>query len=447
MLSAFTGLWTDRLWFNSVGYGEVFIDRADHAGAALHRLRRWSWAASSPPTWSSPSGTGRRSGRCRRRRTSSATARSWSRCAPGWSSRSRGLLALVAGGSAAGSVALLPAVAQRRRLRHRRTPTSSGHRLLHLRPAVAALRRQLRDDDGRCSAWSPRSSCTTSSAASRCSRARDKVSGAAQVQFSVLLGLFVLFKAVDYWLDRFDLTTDQGRRFTGVNYTAFNAILPSKNILMFIALICALLFFANVFRRTWLLPGAGLGLLVLSGDPAGRGVAGHRVAVPGQAVASPTRSRSSWPRNIEATRAAYNIDDVAEQQYDADGLGDQGPAEEQRRLAARHPADRPGAHQPGVRAAAAGAWLLLRGAGARRRPLRDQRRDPRPRDGRARARPGRASSPTSATGPTSTPSTPTATAWSRRSATTGPPTAARRRTRTSRRGPRRTCRRAVSSPT
>ena len=92
----------------------------------------------------------------------------------------------------------------------------------------------------------------------------DKVSGAAQVQFSVLLGLFVLFKAVDYWLDRFDLTTDQGRRFTGVNYTAFNAILPSKNILMFIALICALLFFANVFRRTWLLPGAGLGLLVLS---------------------------------------------------------------------------------------------------------------------------------------------------------------------------------------
>ncbi len=32
-------------------------------------------------------------------------------------------------------------------------------------------------------------------------------------------GLFVLFKAVDYWLDRFDLTTDGGGLFTGIGYT------------------------------------------------------------------------------------------------------------------------------------------------------------------------------------------------------------------------------------
>ena len=79
---------------------------------------------------------------------------------------------------------------------------------------------------------------------------RDKFSGAAQVQVSVLLGMFVLFKAVDYWLDRFDLTTDTGGLITGMNYTDYHAVLPSKNILMFIALICALLFFANIFRRT-----------------------------------------------------------------------------------------------------------------------------------------------------------------------------------------------------
>ena len=49
-----------------------------------------------------------------------------------------------------------------------------------------------------------------------------------------------------------------------MTYTADHAVLPAKNILMFIAMICALLFFANVFRRTWLLPGSASALLVLS---------------------------------------------------------------------------------------------------------------------------------------------------------------------------------------
>src|SRR5206468_4266936 len=43
-----------------------------------------------------------------------------------------------------------------------------------------------------------------------------------------------------------------------------HAMLPAKNILMAIALVCAILFFANVFRRTWTLPGMGLALFALS---------------------------------------------------------------------------------------------------------------------------------------------------------------------------------------
>ena len=144
----------------------------------------------------------------------------------------------------------------------------------------------------------------------------DKVSGAAQVQLSVLLGLFVLFKAVDYWLDRYDLTTEQGRRFTGINYTAFNAVLPSKNILMFIALICALLFFANIFRRTWLLPTVGLGLLVLSAILLGAlwpGIVWQFQVRPSQ----PDKEEDFLAKNIVATRDAYGIADVQEQPYNA----------------------------------------------------------------------------------------------------------------------------------
>ncbi len=144
----------------------------------------------------------------------------------------------------------------------------------------------------------------------------NKVSGAAQVQFSVLLGLFVLIKALDYYLDRFDLTTGQGRRFTGINYTAFHAVLPSKNILMFIALICALLFFANIFRRTWLLPAVGLGLLVLSAVLLGAvwpGIVWQFQVRPSE----PDKEEPFLAKNITATRDAYGIASVAEQRYDA----------------------------------------------------------------------------------------------------------------------------------
>jgi uncharacterized membrane protein (UPF0182 family) len=91
-----------------------------------------------------------------------------------------------------------------------------------------------------------------------------RVSGPAQAQISVMLGLLVLLKGVDYYLDRFDLNTANGGLVTGMTYSRQHAMLPSKNILMAIALVCAVLFFANVFRRTWTLSGMGLALFALS---------------------------------------------------------------------------------------------------------------------------------------------------------------------------------------
>ncbi|HJQ04429.1 MAG TPA: UPF0182 family protein, partial [Nocardioides sp.] len=47
----------------------------------------------------------------------------------------------------------------------------------------------------------------------------ERLSGAAQVQISVLAGLFVLAKAADYFLGRYDLVTNDHSLFTGMNYT------------------------------------------------------------------------------------------------------------------------------------------------------------------------------------------------------------------------------------
>ena len=118
----------------------------------------------------------------------------------------------------------------------------------------------------------------------RLQTAGDRLSGAAQAQLSVLLGVFVLAKAGDYWLDRYDLVYQKGSLLTGITYTDQNAVLPAKVILMGIALICALLFFAQRVAPYLAAavgePGAARAL----GDPARPDLARHRPAVPGQAV-------------------------------------------------------------------------------------------------------------------------------------------------------------------
>ena len=40
-----------------------------------------------------------------------------------------------------------------------------------------------------------------------------------------------------YWLDRYDLVLSDNTRVTGAGYTDINAILPAKNILVWIAFV------------------------------------------------------------------------------------------------------------------------------------------------------------------------------------------------------------------
>ena len=92
----------------------------------------------------------------------------------------------------------------------------------------------------------------------------DRTTVAARVQLSVLLGGVVLMKAVAYWFDRYQLALKESKLITGLTYTDVNATLPAKAILAAIAVVCALLFFANIIRRSWVLPAAGTALLVVS---------------------------------------------------------------------------------------------------------------------------------------------------------------------------------------
>jgi len=143
-----------------------------------------------------------------------------------------------------------------------------------------------------------------------------KASGAAQVQFSVLLGLLVLLKAFSYWLDRYGLAMSDAKLFTGISYTGDNAILPSKEILAVIAVLCAFLFFANVVRKTWLLPGVGTVVLVLSAVLLGAlwPAALQQLRV---RPSEPVKEASYITKNIQATRLAYGLEKTKVVNYEA----------------------------------------------------------------------------------------------------------------------------------
>ncbi|WP_245159972.1 UPF0182 family protein [Blastococcus sp. CT_GayMR19] len=150
-----------------------------------------------------------------------------------------------------------------------------------------------------------------------------KLSSAARVQLSVLLGLFLALKSVAYWLDRYGIVySDRGDVFTGASYTDVNALLVPKMILVFVAAVCAVAFFANIFVRNFLLPAGALVLLLVSSLVIG-------VAYPAivqQFVVKPSADQKEAPyieRAINSTLAAYGLDEVDYVNYAQDATGDE----------------------------------------------------------------------------------------------------------------------------
>ena len=90
----------------------------------------------------------------------------------------------------------------------------------------------------------------------------DRTTITARVQLSVLLGGVVLLKAVAYWFDRYALALKESKLITVLHMPMSIRFYPKQSCT--IAVVCALLFFANIVRRSWVLPAAGTALLVIS---------------------------------------------------------------------------------------------------------------------------------------------------------------------------------------
>jgi len=140
----------------------------------------------------------------------------------------------------------------------------------------------------------------------------------AQMHLLILVGLGVLVRAFSYWLRRFGLAVEASpsRPFDGIGYTGAHARIPALNILVGVAIVCALLFFAGALMRSWVLPGISLSLLVLTSVLIG-GIWPFVMQSFQVKPSEPVKESPYISRNIAATRAAYDIADADTRPYSA----------------------------------------------------------------------------------------------------------------------------------
>jgi len=143
----------------------------------------------------------------------------------------------------------------------------------------------------------------------------ERVQPAVKAHLSLLLGLLALVKAADYWLARYELTTSTRGAVHGATYTDVKAQLPAINLLILISFFAVILFIVNIRRRGWVLPVLAVGLwafvALVMGNVYPAVIQNLRVE-----PAESEKEAEYIGRNIEATRQAFGLDDVTVLQLD-----------------------------------------------------------------------------------------------------------------------------------
>jgi uncharacterized protein len=142
------------------------------------------------------------------------------------------------------------------------------------------------------------------------------VSKAARIQIGLLAFLYLLVQGASLWLDQFLTMTSSSGLFTGATYSDVNATIPGLQILAMISVVVALLFLLAAFVGKWRLPVTATGLMVVSSLILG-GLFPWAVQTFQVVPNERTLEAPYINRNLEATRAAYGIDEILKVEYNA----------------------------------------------------------------------------------------------------------------------------------
>jgi uncharacterized protein len=146
----------------------------------------------------------------------------------------------------------------------------------------------------------------------------NRIAPQTQTHLCVLLGIIVALKAWGYWLDKYQLLFSPRGVVAGASYTDVKAQLPALEVLFWVALICAGLFFWGARRGGIAVPLfsivllAGVSLIIGGIIPA----VFQRFRVEPQEL---LRERPYIQRNIDATRKSFALGDVDDKGFPAAG--------------------------------------------------------------------------------------------------------------------------------
>ncbi|MGI6877983.1 UPF0182 family membrane protein [Microbacterium sp. gxy059] len=149
------------------------------------------------------------------------------------------------------------------------------------------------------------------------------ISKPARMQIAITAGLYLLLQAASIWLDRFASVVEQSGRITGPAYVEANAVIPGQTILAIVAALVAVLFLVTAWIGKWRYPLVATGLLIVTSlvvtTALPWGVQTFQVTPNERAL-----QLDYYQRNVDATRAAYGLDDIETIEYEAETAAEAG---------------------------------------------------------------------------------------------------------------------------
>ena len=133
----------------------------------------------------------------------------------------------------------------------------------------------------------------------------------AKIHISAMFALIALVRAASYRLDMFELLFSDNAepKFFGPGFTDVSARLPALRLLFIIALIAAVLFVLNIFRRGWTLAAVSVGSWIVVAVVAGS----IYPAIIQRFTVTPNQLQKEMPyigNNLRMTRQAYQLDQI-----------------------------------------------------------------------------------------------------------------------------------------
>ncbi|MEU3846736.1 UPF0182 family protein [Micrococcus terreus] len=145
----------------------------------------------------------------------------------------------------------------------------------------------------------------------------------ARIHLGVFAALFLILQGANYWLDRYRTLQSQSGQWAGALYTDVHAVIPTSTILAVAAVLVAILFVVTIITGRWRISLIGTVVLIIGAIVAG---GAYPFAIQEWQVkpSEQTREAEYIKRNIELTREAYGLNEIENTQYAGETEAEEG---------------------------------------------------------------------------------------------------------------------------